>query len=252
MILTFDIGNTRTNIGLYKDSLVKKFWILSKDLEDGLEEVLSENIPDVKITGAVIGSVVKGFEDKITDVLRKIYGIETVIISFNSKLPIKLGVDYPEKLGVDRLINGAYAYNKFNQSVIVIDCGSAITLDVVNNEGEFLGGIIALGLKNQLRAISSYTSALPELSLKNIETNIGKNTQEAILSGVVNGTASMIDGMIEKCSKEFLNRLSNKPKIILTGGDAGFIQSYLKTKIDIVDENFTLNGLKYLYSLNCT
>lgn len=252
MILTFDIGNTRTNIGLYKDSLVKKFWILSKDLEDGLEEVLSENIPDVKITGAVIGSVVKGFEDKITAVLRKIYGIETVIISFNSKLPIKLGVDYPEKLGVDRLINGAYAYNKFNQSVIVIDCGSAITLDVVNTEGEFLGGIIALGLKNQLRAISSYTSALPELSLKNIETNIGKNTQEAILSGVINGTASMIDGMIEKCSKEFLNRLSNKPKIILTGGDAGFIQSYLKTKIDIVDENFTLNGLKYLYSLNCT
>lgn len=252
MILTFDIGNTRTNIGLYKDSLVKKFWILSKDLEDGLEEVLSENIPDVKITGAVIGSVVKGFEDKITAVLRKIYGIETVIISFNSKLPIKLGVDYPEKLGVDRLINGAYAYNEFNQSVIVIDCGSAITLDVVNNEGKFLGGIIALGLKNQLQAISSYTSALPELSLKNIETNIGKNTQEAILSGVINGTASMIDGMIEKCSKEFLNRLSNKPKIILTGGDAGFIQSYLKTKIDIVDENFTLNGLKYLYSLNCT
>lgn len=252
MILTFDIGNTRTNIGLYKDSLVKKFWILSKDLEDGLEEVLSENISDVKITGAVIGSVVKGFEDKITAVLRKIYGIETVIISFNSKLPIKLGVDYPEKLGVDRLINGAYAYNKFNQSVIVIDCGSAITLDVVNNEGKFLGGIIALGLKNQLQAISSYTSALPELSLKNIETNIGKNTQEAILSGVINGTASMIDGMIEKCSKEFWNRLSNKPKIILTGGDAGFIQSYLKTKIDIVDENFTLNGLKYLYSLNCT
>lgn len=248
MILTFDIGNTRTNIGLYKDSLVKKFWILSKDLEDGLEEVLSENIPDVKITGAVIGSVVKGFEDKISNVLRKIYSLEAVVISYESNLPIKLGVDYPEKLGVDRLINGAYAYNKFNQSVIVIDCGSAITLDVVNTEGEFLGGIIALGLKNQLRAISSYTSALPELSLKNIETNIGKNTQEAILSGVVNGTASMIDGMIEKCSKE----LGDIPKIVLTGGDAGFIQSYLKTKIDIVDENFTLNGLKYLYSLNCT
>lgn len=247
MILTFDIGNTRTNIGLYKDSLVKKFWILSKDLEDGLEEVLSENIPDVKITGAVIGSVVKGFEDKISNVLRKIYSLEAVVISYKSNLPIKLGVDYPEKLGVDRLINGACAYNKFNQSVIVIDCGSAITLDVVNNEGEFLGGIIALGLKNQLQAISSYTSALPELSLKNIETNIGKNTQEAILSGVVNGTASMIDGMIEKCLKE----LGDKPKIILTGGDAGFIQSYLKTKIDIVDENFTLNGLKYLYSLNC-
>lgn len=248
MILTLDVGNTRTNIGLYKDSLVKKFWILSKDLEDGLEEVLSENIPDVKITGAVIGSVVKGFEDKISNVLRKIYSLEAVVISYKSNLPIKLGVDYPEKLGVDRLINGAYAYNKFNQSVIVVDCGSAITLDVVNTEGEFLGGIIALGLKNQLRAISSYTSALPELSLKNIETNIGKNTQEAILSGVVNGTASMIDDMIEKCSKE----LGDKPNIILTGGDAGFIQSYLKTKIDIVDENVTLNGLKYLYSLNCT
>ena len=191
---------------------------------DFVERFRRTRIPDVKITGAVIGSVVKGFEDKISKVLRKIYSLEAVVISYKSNLPIKLGVDYPEKLGVDRLINGAYAYNKFNQSVIVIDCGSAITLDVVNTEGEFLGGIISLGLKNQLRAISSYTSALPELSLKNI------------------------DGMIEKCSKE----LGDKPKIILTGGDAGFIQSYLKTKIDIVDENFTLNGLKYMYSLNCT
>lgn len=250
MILTFDVGNTRTNIGLYDDSLVKKFWILSKDLEDRLEEVLSENINQVQITGAVIGSVVKGLEDKISTILRKIYNIEAVVISSESRLPIKLGVDYPEKLGVDRLINGAYAYKKFNQSVIVIDCGSAITLDVVNNEGEFLGGIIALGLKNQLRAISSSTSALPELSLKSIEENIGKNTKDAILSGVINGTASMIDGMIEKCSNEFLDGLSNKPKIILTGGDAEFIKDYLNTKIDVVDENFTLNGLKYLYSLN--
>ena len=251
MILTFDIGNTRTNIGLYEDSLVKKFWILSKDIEDKLEEVLSENINQVQITGAVIGSVVKGLDDKISTVLRKIYGIETVVISFNSKLPIKLGVDFPEKLGVDRLVNGACAYNKFNQAVIVIDCGSAITLDVVNDEGEFLGGIIALGLRNQLRAISSSTSALPELDLKNIEKNIGKNTQDAILSGVINGTASMIDGMIEKCSNELLNGLSNEPKIVLTGGDTGFIKNYLKTKIDVIDENFTLNGLKYLYSLNC-
>lgn len=251
MILTFDVGNTRTNIGLYDDnSLVKKFWILSKDLENGLEEVLFENINQVKITGAVIGSVVKGLDDKISTILRKLYDIEAVVISSESNLPIRLGVDYPEKLGVDRLINGAYAYKKFNQSAIIIDCGSAITLDVVNNEGEFLGGIIALGLKNQLRAISSSTSALPELNLKSIETSIGKNTQDAILSGVINGTASMLDGMIEKCSNELFDGLSNEPKIILTGGDAGFIKDYLKTKIDVIDENFTLNGLKYLYSLN--
>lgn len=248
MILTFDIGNTRTNIGLYENnSLTKKFWILSKELKSGLEACLLNNVGAVKIDGVVIGSVVENLNNSVCAVLKKLYGIEPIIIGYQSKLPVKLALEYPEKLGVDRLVNGAYAYSIYKQSVIVIDCGSAITFDIVDDNAEFVGGIIALGIKNQLKSIANSTSALPDLVLEGISSAIGKNTKDAILSGVINGTASMIDGMIKKCS----DNLAAKPKIVLTGGDSLFLREYLASEIDIVDPDFTLKGLGYLYSLNC-
>lgn len=247
MILTFDIGNTRTNIGLYEnDSLVKKFWILSKELQDGLEACLLKNIGTVGIDGAVIGSVVETLNNRVCAVLKKMYDIETVIIDYKSNLPVKLTLEHPETLGVDRIVNGAYAYLKFKKGVIVIDCGSAITFDIVNENAEFVGGIIALGMNNQLKSISGSTSALPELTIEPVEKSIGNNTKRAILSGVINGTASMVDGMVKKCSDE----LGVEPKIILTGGDAIILKDYLQTKIDVFDPDFTLNGLKYLYDSN--
>lgn len=248
MILTFDIGNTRTNIGLYENnSLTKKFWILSKELKSRLEACLLDNVGTVKIDGAVIGSVVENLNDSVCAVLKKLYGIESIVIGYQSKLPVKLALEYPEKLGVDRLVNGAYAYSIYKQSVIVIDCGSAITFDIVNDNAEFVGGIIALGLKNQFKTLNDSTSALPALNFEKIKTAIGNNTKDAILSGVINGTASMIDGMIKKCS----DNLAAKPKIVLTGGDSLFLREYLASEIDIVDPDFTLKGLGYLYSLNC-
>lgn len=247
MILTFDIGNTRTNIGLYEnDSLIKKFWIYANESQDILEACLSENLCEVTINGAIIGSVVKDFDNRISAVLKKMFDIEPVIIGYQSNLPIKLALETPETLGVDRIINGAYAYYKYGQGVIVVDCGSAITFDIVNDNGEFVGGIISLGLKNQLKSLNISTSALPQLEVSDVQSTIGKNTQDAILSGVIRGTASMIDGMIANCIEE----LKSTPKIILTGGDAPVLSKYITSNIDIIDVDFTLKGLGYLYSLN--
>lgn len=247
MILTFDIGNTRINIGLYdSDSPVKKFWIFTKESQAALEACLLENVGANHIDGAVIGSVVKEFNDGVCGVVKKLFRIEPVVIGCQSKLPIKLAVQTPQTLGVDRIVNGAYAYSLYKQSVIVIDCGSAITFDIVNDNAEFAGGIITLGINNQLKSIANSTSALPDLVPEGISSAIGKNTKDAILSGVINGTASMIDGMVANCKKE----LQSEPKVVLTGGDSLMMKEYLKTKIDRVDPNFTLNGLKYLYDFN--
>lgn len=247
MIVTFDIGNTRTNIGLFdNDSLIKKFWILTNDSREVVESCLLENLGEVFIDGAIIGSVVRDFNAVLCGVLKKNFNIEPVVIDYQSQLPVKLTLETPETLGVDRIINGSYAYSLYKQSTIVVDCGSAITFDIVNDNAEFVGGIIALGLKNQLKAISSSTSALPQLEVREIESAIGKNTQEAILSGVVMGTVSMIDGMITKCIQE----LGSVPKIVLTGGDALFLSQYIVSNIDMVDTDFTLKGLNYLYPLN--
>lgn len=247
MILTFDIGNTRTNIGLFeKDSLIRKFWIYTNSTQDDIESCLLKNLGEVTIDGAVIGSVVKDFNGRVCSALKKMFNIEPVVIGYQSNLPIKLALENPETLGVDRIVNGAFAYSKYEQSVIVIDCGSAITFDIVNNNAEFVGGIISLGLKNQLKSISNSTSALPQLEITDVQSAIGKNTKDAILSGVIRGTASMIDGMIANCVGE----LGSAPKIVLTGGDAQVISKYIKSGIDIIDVDFTLKGLGYLYILN--
>lgn len=247
MILTFDIGNTRTNIGLFEnDSPVKKFWIFTKETQTALRDCLLKNLGDVDISGAVIGSVVKNVNGDVCDVLNDMFGIKPMILGYQSNLPIKFALETPETLGVDRIVNGAYAYSTYKQSVVVVDCGSAITFDIVNDNAEFVGGIIGLGLQNQLKTINYSTSALPQLELNEITSAIGKNTKNAILSGVIMGTASMIDGMIEKCSAE----LEECPKIILTGGDALFLSKYLNKKIDVIDPDFTLKGLNYLYCFN--
>ena len=247
MILTFDIGNTRTNIGLYENnSLIKKFWIFTKEMQDTLESCLLENLGEVSIDCVIIGSVVKDFNAELCSVLKNMFSVEPLVIGHKSVLPIKLVLETPETLGVDRIVNGSYAFSKYKQSVIVVDCGSAITFDIVNNNGDFVGGTISLGMKNQLKSLGSEISALPELELCSVVSAIGKNTKDAILSGVINGTASMIDGMIGNCIEE----LGTIPKIILTGGDAIVLERYLKSKIDLVDVNFTLNGLNYLYGLN--
>ena len=251
MILTFDIGNTRTSIALFDEATftcVREFHLLSEDLYSNkkLVNLLSTYTSAVKIDGAVIGSVVEEVNDGVCAVLREFYQVEPVVISSKSRLPIQIGVEFPEKLGVDRIVNGAYAYDKYKDAVIVVDCGSAITFDIVNKDGVFVGGIISLGLRNQLKAISSSTSALPELDLREVNSVIGNNTQKAILSGVVNGTASMIDGMIEKTKSE----LGCSAKVILTGGDSELIGKYLNANIDEINSKFTLFGLNFLYKLN--
>lgn len=247
MILTFDIGNTRTNIGLFeKDSLIKKFWIYTNCTQDDIKSCLLENLDEVAIDGAVIGSVVKDFDDSICSVLKKMFDIEPVVIGYQSNLPVILTLETPKTLGVDRIVNGAYAYSKYEQSVIVVDCGSAITFDIVNNKGEFVGGIISLGLKNQLKSLNLSTSALPQLEISDVKSFIGKNTQDAILSGVIRGTASMIDGMIANC----LSELGSASKIVLTGGDAPILSKYIKSNVEEMDIDFTLKGLVFLYALN--
>lgn len=251
MILTFDIGNTRTGIALFDEvtsTCMREFYLLSEDLNSNKNWVnlLSTYTGAIEISGIVIGSVIEEINDGVCAVLRDYYQVEPIVISSKSKLPIQIGVEFPEKLGVDRIVNGAYAYDKYKEAVIVVDCGSAITFDIVNKDGIFVGGTISLGLRNQLKAISSSASALPELDLRKVDSAIGNNTQKAILSGVVNGTASMIDGMIEKSEKE----LGYSAKVVLTGGDCELIGTYLNTNIDEINSQFTLLGLNFLYKLN--
>ena len=136
----------------------------------------------------------------------------------------------------------------YSKPIIVVDLGTATTFDIVDKNGNFLGGVIMPGIKLQLNALSLNTSKLPKIEPDKSEIAIGNDTESAILSGVIRGSACAIEGLISQCEKE----LSEKAIIIATGVYCGLISKYMTREFDFVNPYLTLEGLRFLYELNKT
>jgi type III pantothenate kinase len=131
-------------------------------------------------------------------------------------LPVKVLTDKPEETGVDRILNVAAAYEQMEKACVVVDAGTAITVNVCNDQGEFLGGAIAPGAGLMLKSLHEHTAKLPEVELAMPKSAFGKNTREAILLGVFHG----IRGMVKELVENYATELGFWPDIIATGGDA--------------------------------
>ena len=173
-------------------------------------------------------------------------GIKPKIVNHKINTGIKICIDKPSEIGADRIANGCALLKKYKLPAIAIDFGTSTNFDVVNEKGEFIGGIIAAGLKIQADALANYASKLPKVRIEASKNTIATNTIDAMMSGLVRGHAAMIDGLIEQCEKE----LGQKAYIVATGGYAGIISDYMKRKFDDVNQNLTLQGLYQLYKLN--
>lgn len=249
MLLTTDIGNTSITLGLFEqEALVEEFRLASdKDLSLEEYEVLLKTLfKPYKIDGCIISSVVEELTPKFKKAVDNVFKFNSVILSAEINTGIKICLDNPKEAGADRIANAVGAYILYNHPVIVVDFGTATTFDVVNSKGEFIGGIISLGIMSQLKALHKFTSKLPQTDIGNSDNAIGHNTNDAILSGVIRGTASMIDGLVEQCEKE----LGEKAIIVATGGYSGLIANYLKRPFDFINPTLTLEGLRYLYQIN--
>jgi len=253
MLLVIDIGNTNTTFGIFeKDNLIKTF-SLSSDVKKTEDEygitiltILNHNGITSKIEGAIISSVVVQLTEIYNNALLKYLNIKAFNLSYKSILPITLKLDNNKEIGADRIANAAAARIKYKLPAIVIDFGTATTFDIVDKDSNFVGGIIAPGLKIQAKSLSQFTSKLPKLALDAPKQIIGKNTIDAMLSGIVFGTISMIEGMIKKCELE----LNEKATIIATGGYSPVIFENLENVLNYIDKDLTLFGLKELYYLN--
>lgn len=249
MLLTVDIGNTNITLGIFdNDKFIEEFRLASdKDLsKDGYEVLLKSLCKEYKITECVIGSVVEELNNKIFSAIKNIFGIDALFVSHEIETGIKIKIDKPETLGADRIANAIGAYKEYKTPVIVIDFGTATTFDIINDNAEFIGGLIAPGLNLQIKSLNKFTSKLPRIEVSISNKAIATNTEEAILSGVIRGSASMIDGMVEQCEKE----LGQKATIVATGGYCGLIANYLKRPFDYTNPILTLYGLKELHKLN--
>ena len=253
MLLVIDIGNTNTSLGVFEENDLVHTFALSSDVKKTDDEygisllaILNHNNITSKIKGAIVSSVVPQLCEIYKSAIKKYLGIEAISLSYKSKMPIKLNLKNNKEIGADRIANAAAACYKYKLPAIVIDFGTATTFDIVDKNANFIGGIIAPGLKIQAKSLSQFTSKLPKLKIEAPENAIGADTISAMLSGIVVGHRCMIEGMIKKCERE----LGEKATIVATGGYSNVLFEDMDNVINYIDKNLTLFGLKELYKLN--
>ena len=253
MLLVIDIGNTNTSIGIFDDDKLIKTFSFSSDIKKTDDEygiillsILKHNNLLNKIEGAIVSSVVPQLCEVFKSSIFKYLNIEAISLSYKSNMPVKLSLKNNKEIGADRIANATAVCLKYKLPAIVIDFGTATTFDIVDENANFIGGIIAPGLKIQANSLSQCTSKLPKLKIEAPENSIGKDTISAMLSGIVLGHGAMIEGMIRRCEKE----LGKKATVIATGGYSDVLFKSTANVFNYIDKNLTLFGLKELYYLN--
>ncbi|MDD4203197.1 MAG: type III pantothenate kinase [Candidatus Omnitrophica bacterium] len=230
MILTMDIGNTNTNIGIYsKNKLIKKYYYPGN----------FDN--DIKIINRIY--IVSVNPDNLRKVLmhlaKNFYKGAIQVIGKDIKVPIKSNYNIKE-IGQDRLVTAYAAKELYKEPVLIIDFGTAVTFDVVTKEGIYDGGLIFPGIKMSLQSLNRNTVLLPEVELVKVDTFIGRNTKTSIRSGIIHGYVSICEAMIKKFKKEYPGI-----KTVVTGGNATFLSHYT-TSLRNINENLCLEGLRLL------
>ena len=253
MLLVIDIGNTNTNIGIYnKNDLIKVYSIASDHIKTSdeygilISSLLLTSDIKTKINSCIISTVVPTLGETIQRAIEEFINVKVYNLSYKSKLPIKILLDEPKEAGADRLANASAAAILYKLPAIVIDIGTATTFDIVDKNANFLGGIIAPGPLIQAKSLSQFTSKLPKLKIEAPKSAIGRNTIDAMLSGIVMGHKTMVEGMVKLCEQE----LGEKATIIATGGFSKTLFNNLECKINYINKDLTLFGLKEIYKLN--
>lgn len=237
MLLAIDIGNTRIKGAVFENDTVIESFVFSKnELEKKLENIL-KNFP--KVTHLVVASV--GNLEK-EDFLKIDKRLKIDFISHEDHFPFENLYATPKTLGIDRMVLASGATLQFqNQNRLVIDAGTCITYDFINDKNQYLGGAISPGLRLRYESLHNFTAKLPLLTVENPENFIGNSTSESIHSGVVNGVINEIDGFINE-----YKQIYPKFTIILTGGDSDFLAKRLKNTI-FANSNFLLESLNHLF-----
>ena len=255
MLLTFDVGNTETTLGLFDGPQLRSHWRLLTDAPRSADElgvlfralIAGANVPLADVTGVSIASVVRGMAMHISDACRAWLPVQRIeVFDATSPLPITLQVDEPSTVGADRIINTLVASRTYQRDAIVVDLGTATTFDCITRDGVFLGGVIAPGVRTAAETLFRRTSKLPMPELSPPGKAIGTNTEDCIKAGVVLGNADMIDGMVRRILAEWPR--SEQPIVIATGGLAELFAPVCAT-FDAVDPHLTLKGLAMAYEL---
>src|SRR5574341_706074 len=190
-----DIGNTNIHVGIFEEEVLHSTYLVKNENRTDFLKILN-SIIHYKIEAVILSSVNPKIEVFVIECIQKHLFVKPHRIGKEIPVPLPLLTEYPEKVGVDRLVNAIAAFELTKNWTIVIDAGTTITIDGINDKGTFLGGIIAPGIDMSSKALHQYTALLPEVVINKPESILGKNTEEAIKSGVYWGTIGMINQYI--------------------------------------------------------
>jgi len=252
MLLTIDIGNTHTVLGIFhKERLTEYFRITSNHAltVDECGILIRQLFPDYrKVKDVIICSVVPPLTPIYQKMSKKFLKVDSVLVHWNLLLGIKILYDDPSQVGADRIANAVAAYQIYGGPTIIVDLGTATTFDVISEKGEYLGGAIAPGIETSSLNLFQRAAQLFKVSLEKPGRSIGKNTEESLRSGIIFGSVGQIDGIVNRIKEELKtkHRIKKKPNVIATGGLADLIAKESKT-IEKVDSTLTLEGLRRIY-----
>ena len=252
MLLLFDIGNTNITIGAYEGEdllFVSRLQTDTRRMTDQyfaeIREILKLHEVNLQAGGAVIGSVVPQLTSAFAEGIRKYHGAEPLVVGAGLKTGLDIKIENPAQTGADLVAGAVGALTECKPPLIVFDLGTATKASVVLPGNRFIGGIIAPGIQISLEALSSRTAQLPHIDLKIPKKVIGDNTVDCMRSGVIYGTAAMVDGMIDRIEEE----LGRKCTVFLTGGLSDAISGCCRHELHL-RPNLILQGLLAIYHLN--
>ena len=256
MIICIDVGNTNIKYAIFDGDDLKFSFRIATDMKRTSDEygaqlvsMLEFNGISVKdVTGGIVSSVVPSLDYTIEHMLKLYLGISPKLIAPGLKTGLSMRAENAREVGADRIVNNVAAIRKYGSGkpIVVIDFGTATTFNILNEKGEFIGGVIAPGIRGSLDSLVSGTAKLPRVEIEAPKSVIATNTVTNMQAGIVFGFAGLVEYIVKKIKAEL------GVKDVFTVATGGFSEIIAKeTKcIDVIDKMLTLNGLKYLYDLN--
>ena len=253
MILAIDIGNSNIVLGCIRDGEILFEARMATDRIKTKDQYCAElkamlelfHVSPDEIDGCIVSSVVPQIQQSMVDAAERLTGKTCLTVGPGLNTGLHIKIDNPAQAGCDLIVGAVAAMEAYGTGLCVIDLGTATTICVIGRDGAFLGGTIAPGVMLSLNALSSGTAQLPGISLEKPKKVIGTNTVDSMRSGLLFGSAAMLDGMVAHIEAE----LGYPTKIIATGGLAKFIAPLCQREM-VIDESLLLRGLEILYKRN--
>lgn len=254
-ILVLDVGNTNIVIGLYKGAELEHRWRISTVRDrtsDELGILIKSLFQDRKVDsgpvdGIVLSSVVPPLMTALEDMCQRYFGRVPLVVGPGMRTGLPIKYENPRDVGADRIVNAVAAIQIYGPPLIIVDFGTATTFCVVDEQGQYLGGVIAPGIRTSAEALFEHAAKLPRIELVRPRNVVGRNTVASMQAGVVFGFAGLVDGIVERIREE----IPLPFKVVATGGLAELVNTQSRT-IQYTNPALTLEGLRILWERNRT